>query len=113
MLALIVFVVLVALAGAALAVRELRGHHVPLAVGVWHGIAAVTAIVLLLIHDLREPHNLLVNSATVILILTATGGLLLFMFRAMKQALPGFVVLLHAGFALAAILLLCIGYIKG
>ncbi|HEX5340644.1 MAG TPA: hypothetical protein VFX47_07160 [Gammaproteobacteria bacterium] len=112
MLLLIGFFLVVALAGAALAVHELRGGSLPLPVGWLHGIAALAAIVLLLIHDLHAPHNMLVNSATVLFVLTAVGGLLLFMFRVLRQRLPGFVVALHAGFALIAIALLCIGFIK-
>ncbi|HET7395153.1 MAG TPA: hypothetical protein VFK12_01800 [Gammaproteobacteria bacterium] len=113
LLTLIGLFILVALAGTALAMHELRGRKLPLPVGLLHGVAAVILIVLLVIHDLHEPHNLLVNSATVLFVLTATGGLLLFMFRAMRQPLPGFVVMLHAGFAVASIVLLSIGYIKG
>lgn len=112
LLALIGFFVLIALAGAVLATHELRGGKLPLPVGALHGIAALIAIVLLLIQVLHHPHNLLVNSATVLFVLTATGGLLLFMFRAMRQALPGFVVILHAGFALASIVLLSVGYLR-
>lgn len=113
MLALIALFLLIALAGAVLATLELRGRKVPLPVGVLHGIAALVGIVLLVMHDVHHPHNLLVNAATVILVLNATGGLLLFMFRAMRQPLPGFVLTLHAGFAAAAIALLSIGYLKG
>lgn len=105
--------VLIAFAGALLALHESRGGKLPLPVGLLHGIAALVCIVLLVIHDLHDSHNLLVNSATVLFVLTATGGLLLFMFRAMHQRLPGFVVVLHAGFALASIMLLSIGYLRG
>lgn len=113
LLALIGFFLLIALAGTLLAMHELRGRNLPLPVGLLHGIAALVAIVMLVIYVLRAPHNLLVNSALVLFVLTATGGLLLFMFRAMRQPLSGFVVTLHAGLALAAIVLLSIGYIKG
>jgi hypothetical protein len=113
LLALIGFFILIALAGALFAAHELRGGKLPLPVGALHGIAALIAIVLLVIRDLHAPHNLLVNSATVLFVLTATGGLLLFMFRAMRQPLSGFVVILHAGFALASIVLLTAGYLKG
>jgi hypothetical protein len=113
LLALIGFFVLIALAGTLLAIHELRGGKLPLSVGALHGIAALIAIVLLLSYVLHSPHNLLANSAAVMFVLTATGGLLLFMFRAMRQPLPGFVVTLHAGFALAALVLLSLGYLKG
>jgi len=47
--------------------------------------------------------------ATVLLMLTATGGLLLFGFRVARQSLPVLVVLLHAAFALAALGLMIAG----
>jgi len=112
-LGLIGLFVLVAFAGALIGVRELRGRKLPLPVGLLHGVAAIVAIVLLLIHVVHAPHNLLVNSAAVLFVLTATGGLLLFMFRAIRQPLPGVVLTLHAGFAVASIVLLSIGYLKG
>jgi len=37
----------------------------------------------------------------------------LFMFRAIRQPLPGFVLTLHAGFAVASIVLLSLGYLRG
>lgn len=113
LLALIGFFLLIALAGTTLALRDFRGHRLPLPVGLLHGLAAVIAIVLLIMYALRGPPNLLVNSAAVLFVLTAFGGLLLFLFRAMRQPLPGFVVTLHAGFALTAIVLLSIGYLRG
>jgi hypothetical protein len=45
-------------------------------------------------------------------ILTATGGLLLFAFRASRQRLPLAVVGLHAAFALAGMTLLGIALLK-
>lgn len=108
---LIAFFVVVAFGGALIAMREWHGRRLPLPVGALHGLAAIAAIVLLLIHDAHAPHNLLINSATVLFLLTATGGLLLFMFRAIRQPLPGFVLILHAGFAIASIVLLSIGYL--
>lgn len=112
LLSLLALFLLVAAAGATLAVLELRGRSVPLTVGALHGAAAVAGIVLLLIHDFGSPGSRLVNSATVILILTATGGLMLFGFRLARQRLPLAVVLLHAAFALTAILLLTLGYAR-
>lgn len=109
---LIVFFLLIALGGLSVALNDWRGRRLPLPVGLLHGLAAITAIVLLVIYVLHAPHNLWVNSAAVLFVLTATGGLLLFTFRAMRQPLPGFVVSLHAGLALTAIVLLSVGYLK-
>lgn len=100
---------LVAVAGAALAVLEHRGRNLSLAASASHGAVAAVLIVLLLVHDLQSPGNRLVNTATVVFILAATGGLLLFAFRASRQRLPLPVVVLHGAFALAAIGLLLAG----
>jgi hypothetical protein len=112
MLFLILFFVVVAVSGAVLAHYELDGRNVPIPVGLLHGIAAIAAIAMLVLHDMHAPTNLLVNSATAGFVLTATGGLLLFLFRVQRQPVAGFVVTLHAGFALAAIVMLAIGYLK-
>lgn len=109
--ALLILVILVVLAGIALATLALRGRHVPLAVSSLHGLAGIIAIVLLVMHDLHFPHNMPMNAAAVLLILTATGGLLLFGFRAGRQPLPGLVVGLHGGFAVVALALMIVGYI--
>ncbi|HEX5419126.1 MAG TPA: hypothetical protein VFY39_03935 [Gammaproteobacteria bacterium] len=111
MLFLIFFFVVIALAGAVLARYELGGREIPLPVGLLHGLAALAAIALLVVHDMHAPNNLLVNSATAVFVLAATGGLLLFLFRVQRQPVAGFVVTLHAGFALTAIVMLAIGYL--
>jgi len=107
--ALSVLFLLVAAGGAGLAVLERRGRALPLGVSSGHGIAAVVLIGLLVFHDLQGPGNKIVDAATVVFILAATGGLLLFGFRASRQRLPLLVVVLHAAFGLAAIGLLLVG----
>ena len=111
LLVLLILVVGVMLAGATLAGLAMRGRAVPLPVSSLHGIAGIVVIVLLIIHDLHFPHNIPANAAAAVLILTATGGLLLFGFRAGHQRLPGLMVSLHAGFAVAALTLMIIGYL--
>lgn len=113
LLALLIFFCLVAAGGATLALLEHRGRALPLPMSASHGAAGVVLIVLLVLHDLASPGNRLVNSATVVFILAATGGLLLFGFRAAKQSLPLLVVFLHGAFALAAVGLLLAGYLRG
>ncbi|MGA9852495.1 MAG: hypothetical protein WBR15_06130 [Gammaproteobacteria bacterium] len=110
LLALLILVILVVLAGIVLATLELRGHRVPLQMSSLHGVAGIVVIVLLVIYDLHFPHNIPVNAATVLLILAATGGLLLFGFRVIRQPLSGLVVGLHGGLALAALVLLIVGF---
>lgn len=109
---LLVFFILVMAGGGALAVLEHRGHALPLPVSVWHGLLGVAAIVLLVMEAVAHPGNHPVNVAIVIFMLTALGGLLLLAFRASKQRLPLAVVVLHAGFAVTALLLLCAGWMR-
>lgn len=109
---LLAFFILVMAGGAALAVLEHRGRVLPLRLSVWHGLLGLAAIVLLVMQAVAHPGNSPVNVAVVIFMLTALGGLLLFAFRASKQRLPLAVVLLHAGFAVAALILLCIGWAR-
>lgn len=112
LLALLVLLFCVMFVGIIFATLGMRGRKFPLMVSSLHGIAGITLIVLLVMHDLRFPRNTLVNAATVLLMLTATGGLLLFGFRAGRQPLPGLVVSLHAGFAAVALALMIVGYVR-
>lgn len=102
----------VAAGGAALALLEARGRAPSLPVGALHGGAALALIFLLVLQDMAHPGNRLVNAATVVFMLTAAGGLLLFAFRATRQRLPAPVVLLHAGFALTALVLMGAGWLR-
>lgn len=110
---LLVLFLLVAAAGLMLAVLEARRRAPPLPVGALHGVAALVAIVLLVLRDAAHPGNYLVNAATVVFMLAAAGGLLLFAFRASRQTLPLPVVALHAVFALAALVLMGAGWLRG
>ena len=112
LLGLLILFLCVAAGGATLALLEARGHAPPLPVGAIHGGAALVAIVLLVLQDVAHPGNHLVNAATVVFMLTAAGGLLLFAFRATRQRLPAPVVVLHAGFALAALVLMGAGCLR-
>jgi hypothetical protein len=111
LLALLILVFMVMLVGLTLAILAMRGRQIPLPVSSLHGVAGIVVIVLLIIRDLHSPHNIPANAAAAVLILTATGGLLLFGFRAGRQRLPGLMVSLHAGFAVAALMLMIIGYL--
>lgn len=109
----LILVILVVLAGTGLAWCDLRRRPLPLRISSLHGLAGIAAIGLLIVLDTQHPHNRALLSATVLLILTATGGLLLFGFRAARQSLPALVVALHAVFALAALGLMIFGYLLG
>jgi hypothetical protein len=104
------FFILVMLGGAAFAVLEQRGRTLPLKLSVWHGLAGVAAIVLLVMQAVAHPGNHPLNVAIVVFILTALGGLLLFAFRASRQRLPLAMVLLHGLFAVAGLTLLFAGW---
>ncbi len=111
LLGLLILFLCVAAAGAVLAFLEARGHAPPLPVSAIHGCAGLVAIVLLVLQDVAHPDNHLVNVATVVFMLTAAGGLLLFAFRATRQKLALPVVALHAGFALTALVLMGAGWL--
>lgn len=110
---LLVLFLVVMLAGAGLALVERRGRMLPLRVTSAHGVLGVAAIVLLVMQAVDHPDNRQVNSAIVVFVLTALGGLLLFAFRASRQRLPLGVVLLHGAFALTGFALLLGGWLRG
>lgn len=109
---LLMLFILVGLGGAAFALLEARGRALSLKISAGHGLAGIVLIVLLARADLIHPGNYPANAAALVFVLAALGGLLLFMFRAMRQRLPLAVVLLHGAFALFAIGLLTIGCLK-
>lgn len=106
---LLVLFLLTATGGVVLAVLEARGRGLPLRLSAGHGAFGLALLALLILHDFQSPTDRLVNDATLVFVLAAIGGLLLFGFRASRQKLPLAVVLLHAVFALTAITLLGIG----
>jgi hypothetical protein len=109
---LLAFFMLVMAGGVALAVLEHRGRALPLKLSVWHGLLGIAAIVLLVTQALAHPGNRPLNLAIIVFMLSALGGLLLFAFRASRQRLPFAVVLLHAGFAVMALILLGLGWMR-
>ena len=109
---LLLLFLVVMLAGTGLAVLERRGRALPLKVSATHGVLGVLAIALLVTHAVEHPADHAVNLAAVVFMVTALGGLLLFAFRASKQALPLAVVLLHAFFAVAGLVLLIVGCLR-
>ncbi len=110
---LLILFLLVAAGGIGLAVLELSGRSLPLKFSTLHGTAALVLLGLLVVSDFDSPGNKLVNSATLILVLAALGGLFLFGFRLSRQKLPMPVVVLHGAFALAGLALLALGWWRG
>jgi hypothetical protein len=105
------FVVVMAF-GVALAIRDRCEPRLPLKLSVFHGLLGVAAVIWLVMQALAHPGVRPVNLAILVFILTALGGLLLFAFRASRQRLPFAVVLLHAGFAVMGLILLCVGWTR-
>lgn len=110
---LLFFFLVVMLAGAGLAVLERRGRMLPLKISGVHGVLGAAALVFLVMQAVDHPDNRLVNSAILVFVLAALGGLLLFAFRASRQRLPLGVVLLHGAFALTGFALLLGGWLRG
>ena len=110
---LLILFLLVASGGIGLALLEVRGRSLPLKLSTLHGTAALVLVFLLVLNDFDSPGNRLVNSATLILVLAALGGLFLFGYRLSRQKLPMPVVVLHGAFALAGLALLALGWWRG
>lgn len=113
MAALLILFLLTAAGGALFAVLESRGMRPPLKLTSLHGLLGLFSIALLIVWDVDHPGLYYANAAAVVFILTALGGSLLFLFRALRQRLPLAVVLLHGAFGLVALLLLGIACYKG
>lgn len=109
-LAVLILVILVMLAGLTLATLGFQRRHVPLAISSLHGLGGLAAIALLIVLDTHFPHDRALIAATVLFVLAATGGLLLFAFRAARQSLPTTVVVMHGGLAVVALIVMIIGY---
>ena len=107
---LLILFLVVAAGGATLALLELRGRGLPLRLSAFHGIAALA---LLLVQVFTAPTNRMVNSAALVFVLAAVGGLFLFGLRLSRHKLPLGVVALHGAFALAALALLAAGVLRG
>lgn len=112
LLAALIVLLSAALGGLLLAGFAWRGRHVPRRVGLLHGLAALCGIVLLIAHDVRFPHDIPLNAAAVVFLLAASGGLMLLVFRFLRQPLPGFMLSLHALAAVTGIVLLLVGYAR-
>ena len=112
LLILLLLFMLTALGGVLFAALEARGRALPLRLTVSHGALGALLIVLLVMRDVAQPENHPANAAALVFILAATGGLLLFAFRASRQRLPLPVVGLHAAFAVAGLALLGIACLR-
>ena len=99
--------VIAALIGLALAVMLFKRKATPKAVVVTHGLFAGTGLVLLFLHTLSNPRSLL-QVAIALFVLAALGGVTLFANDLRQKPGPLFLVVLHAGAAATALVLVLI-----
>lgn len=104
-IAVIVFAI-AALGGAFLAIRHFTGKTLPMPVILLHGALAATGLVLLLATYFKHGLTGLAADALVLFLIAALGGFYLFSKQLRSQPLPGAVVVIHAGVAVTAFVLL-------
>ena len=101
------------LAGLSLVFMGVRYHRSSLALGLVHATIALTALVLLIVHIVREAiTNMLYNDAAFLFLLTLIGGIVLLITHNNKKFAPLLLVIGHASLALIALALLIKGYIQ-
>lgn len=103
-LALVLFG-LAAVLGLVVAMQILGKRPTAKPVAVAHGLAAATALVLLIVHALSAPHRLL-TVAIVLFVIAALGGAWLFANDLRSKPGPGGLIAIHALAALAGVGLL-------
>jgi hypothetical protein len=96
-----------ALGGLTAATLHLTRPHVPLAVGIIHGLFAATGLILLFItattqHGFRS----VLGVAILLFVLAATGGVVLFSFHVRRRTLPRLLILLHGSLAISGYIVL-------
>jgi hypothetical protein len=110
MLRIAVFVFAVAaLGGLVLAIRHFKGQDRPWPLAILHGLLGAAGLVLVLIPALSGGVPALAKTALVLFVAAALGGFLLFAFHLQNKRLPSLVVVVHAGVAVAAFILLAAG----
>lgn len=97
---------LAAAGGLLLATLHFRGKDRPWPLAILHGLLAATGLVILLVAVAggRSPEH--AKLALILFLVAAVGGFLLFAFHLQKKTLPSLVVVIHAGVAVAAFLIL-------
>ena len=102
------------LAGLSLVFMGVRYHRSSLALGLGHAGMALTAVILLIVHIVRDATtHLLYNNAALLFLLTLAGGIFLLITHNNKKFAPLAVVIAHASLALIALALLIEGYYQG
>ena len=101
------------LAGLSLVFMGVRYHRSSLALGLTHAGVALTALILLIVHIVREAgSHMLYNDAAFLFLLALVGGIVMLVTHNNKKAAPLLIVIAHASLALIALALLIRGYIQ-
>lgn len=110
MLRIAVFVfAIAALGGLVLAIRHFKGQERPWPLAILHGLLGAAGLVLLLLPLLSGGIPALAKTALALFAVAALGGFLLFSFHLRNKPLPSPVVVIHAGVAIVAFVLLAMG----
>lgn len=107
-IAVLVFAV-AALGGLVLAIRHFKGQNRPWPLAILHGLLGAAGLVLVLVPVLAGGVAALAKIALALFLAAALGGFLLFAFHLRNQRLPSAVVVIHAGVAVIAFILLAAG----
>ncbi|MDB5104336.1 MAG: hypothetical protein JWP91_2025 [Fibrobacteres bacterium] len=92
--------------GLLLASMHFRGKDRPWILSILHGLLAASGLVILLVAVKAGGTPEHAKLALILFIVAALGGFLLFAFHLQKKKLPSAVVVIHAGVAVSAFLLL-------
>lgn len=103
--ALIIFAI-AALGGLYLAAHVLRDKFAPWAVSVIHALLGATGLVLLIALTVTGGGSPIITTSLVLFLIAALGGFFLASFHLRKKLPPKAVVMLHAGLAVVAFLIL-------
>lgn len=95
-----------ALFGAFMAIRHFTGSSLPMPAALLHGLFAASGLGLLIVAYLTTGLPSLANVALALFLIAALGGFFLFSFHLRKKSLPSPVVVIHAGAAVTAFVLL-------
>ena len=107
MLRIAVFVfAIAALGGLVLAVRHFKGQDRPWPLAILHGLLGASGLVLLILPAVTGGVPALAKTALALFVAAALGGFLLFAFHVQNKRLPSLVVIIHAGVAVIAFILL-------
>ena len=107
-IAVLVFAI-AALGGLVLAIRHFKGQDRPWPLAILHGLLGAVGLILLLLPVLNRGAPALARTALALFVVAALGGFLLFSFHLRNKPLPSPVVVIHAGVAVVAFVLLAVG----